>query len=743
MNFFKNLRVGTKLSLGFGVLLVLILSSSGMALYQSGRIGQQMDIMQTNNQKMSLLYAMRLANNTNQLNVRDMLLAQGDDAATAKAGVEQNRKAYRESWETLDAIPHDEAGTQAKQKIKDAQSAAVAMNDQIIDLATSGDREGAAALLYGPAEPLLNARPVAIAEAVQLQERRNAAGAAHVENAIATSRHTLTVFMVVALVLGGVLAWLITRSLVLPIRRAMGVSSAIAGGRFDEPVGPTSNDETGALLKSMDDMARRLRGFAAAQREMADKHDRGELDYRIDVSQLPGDFGQIAAGTNALVSSSNAVSEKIIDVVSRYAVGDLAGDMEDLPGQKARFTQAVARTKQNMAAINREIHALATAASEGDFSVRGNADAFDFEFKVMIQRLNSMMQVSDENLRQLSSLLQKIAAGDLTGRMEGRFQGVFATMRDDANATVGQLTTIIGNIQNAASSINTAASEIASGNSDLSRRTEQQAANLEETAASMEELTSTVRQNAEHAGQANTLSITAASVASEGGAVVRQVVDTMDDIQSSSKRIADIITVIDGIAFQTNILALNAAVEAARAGEQGRGFAVVASEVRTLAQRAAGAAKEIKELIETSVAKVETGADLVAKAGVTMEEIVTSVRSVTSIMAEISAASAEQSAGIEQVSQTIVQLDETTQQNAALVEEATAAARSMEDQAVSLSQAVARFTLAGSAMAAPVAASTAGAAGARGATVVSMDSLRSALARAAGPAPAGDVRGGF
>ena len=302
----------------------------------------------------------------------------------------------------------------------------------------------------------------------------------------------------------------------------------------------------------------------------------------------------------------------------------------------------------------------------------------------------------------VSGVLQSLSRGDLTARMEGDFHGVFARMRDDANATVAQLTDIVGRIQDASTSINTAAGEIASGNSDLSRRTEQQAANLEETAASMEELTSTVRQNAESARQANQLSIGAASVASQGGEVVGKVVTTMRDIEQSSKKIADIISVIDGIAFQTNILALNAAVEAARAGEQGRGFAVVASEVRTLAQRSANAAKEIKGLIETSVDKVADGSKLVNQAGATMGEIVASVQRVTDIMSEISAASQEQIAGIEQVNQTITQMDETTQQNAALVEEASAAARSMEEQAQALSESVSVFKL--HAHAAPVAA---------------------------------------
>ena len=309
----------------------------------------------------------------------------------------------------------------------------------------------------------------------------------------------------------------------------------------------------------------------------------------------------------------------------------------------------------------------------------------------MVSDLNRLMETADHSLSAVSTLLQAIASGDLTHRMEGDFRGVFATMSEDANATVAQLTDIVSRIQQASTAINTASTEIAAGNGDLSRRTEQQAANLEETAASMEELTSTVRQNAEHARQASELASGASRVAGQGGGVVGKVVETMGGIEASSRRIGDIISVIDGIAFQTNILALNAAVEAARAGDQGRGFAVVASEVRTLAQCSASAAKEIKGLIEDSVAKVAQGSALVDQAGQTMSEIVSSVERVSNVIGEISAASQEQASGIEQVNQAVSQMDETTQQNAALVEEATAAARSMEDQSVQLATAVAVF----------------------------------------------------
>ena len=284
-----------------------------------------------------------------------------------------------------------------------------------------------------------------------------------------------------------------------------------------------------------------------------------------------------------------------------------------------------------------------------------------------------------------------VAAGDLTQRIEVASQDETGQLMQAMKEMNESLARIVGQVRDGTEAIGVASREIATGNADLSSRTESQASSLEETASSMEELTGTVKQNAENARQANQLVASTAEIAAKGGTVVSEVVETMSSIKESSKKIADIIGVIDGIAFQTNILALNAAVEAARAGEQGRGFAVVASEVRSLAQRSAGAAKEIKALIEDSVSKVETGDRLVDEAGRTMGEIVTSVKRVTDIMSEIAAASHEQSAGIEQVNQAVGQMDEMTQQNAALVEEAAAAAESLREQAGKLAEAVSVF----------------------------------------------------
>jgi methyl-accepting chemotaxis protein len=342
-------------------------------------------------------------------------------------------------------------------------------------------------------------------------------------------------------------------------------------------------------------------------------------------------------------------------------------------------------------AIEAEVDALVEAASRGDFTrVIETAGKQGF-FKTLSDGLNRLMSTTEVGINDILRMLGAMARGDMTEKITRDYEGAFGQLKNDANATAEKLTDIISKIRQAAEMIRSGASEIAAGNADLSQRTEEQASSLEETAASMEEMTGTVKQSAENAKQANGLADEARKRAVSGGEVVERAVAAMSEINQASKRIADIIGVIDEIAFQTNLLALNAAVEAARAGEQGRGFAVVAGEVRNLAQRSAGAAKEIKELIRDSVSKVESGSHLVNESGATLREIVESVRRVSEMMREISDAAQEQTSGIEQVNTAVTQMDEMTQQNAALVEEATAAGETMASQANELAELIAYF----------------------------------------------------
>ncbi|MBD1582015.1 methyl-accepting chemotaxis protein [Pseudoalteromonas sp. S16_S37] len=337
--------------------------------------------------------------------------------------------------------------------------------------------------------------------------------------------------------------------------------------------------------------------------------------------------------------------------------------------------------RTNEVAIEKELNDLIASAGSGDLSSRLSEQGKDGFYLRLAKGLNELVGMVDDAVSDTAQMLDALANGNLTQRITGEYEGAFDKLKRDANSTADKLTEVINKISASAGLVASGAEEISQGNADLSQRTEEQASSLEETASSMEQMTSTVKQNADNAKVANGLAEETCDKAILGGEVVSRAVESMSAINESSKKIADIIGVIDEIAFQTNLLALNAAVEAARAGEQGRGFAVVAGEVRNLAQRSAGAAKEIKDLIRDSVGKVEDGTLLVNESGATLKDIVASVKRVTEMISDIAEASVEQSSGIEQVNKAVAQMDEMTQQNAALVEQASAAGESMAEQA--------------------------------------------------------------
>ena len=509
-----NLKIGTRLGGAFGLILTLMLGLAVIGVGSMQKTEDRLDgIVNNNVHKMELLNTMSESVHIVARVMRTLILLNDVPSMDREyKKIEDARQRYNTAFDTLQKMPVDEAGQAFRTKLKQEQLDTRALNDQVIVLARANKNEEALALLMKDAAPAAQKWQDTLKDDIDLQKQKNKKDLAAAQEAYATARLLMFGMTAVALALGGLLAWFVSRSITRPLHAAVKVAQTVASGDLRSRIDVTASDETGQLMQALKEMN----------------------------ASLVGIVGQVRQGTDTIA---------------------------------------------------------------------------------------------------------------------------------------------------------TASSQIAAGNQDLSSRTEQQASSLEETAASMEELTSTVKQNSENARQANQLAESASSVAVRGGTVVYQVVQTMDAINTTSRKIVDIIGVIDGIAFQTNILALNAAVEAARAGEQGRGFAVVAAEVRSLAQRSAAAAKEIKVLIDDSVDKVGNGSRQVDDAGKTMDEIVESVRRVTDIMAEITAASQEQTQGIEQVTQAITQMDQVTQQNAALVEEAAAAAASLQEQAGSLSQVVSVFRL--------------------------------------------------
>ena len=688
---FKNFSIGKRLAIGFGTLAALILVMGGFSILRMG--AAQTTVREiTDHEVPGIRDLGHLATGLAEYRVSERGLVSSyenpEKAAEYAGELAAGEVAYNKLADTYGKSLDTDSERKSFAEMKALSDLYFANRRNLIEGVKSGDlsaASGAGDLRQAAADSVGKQleEQIAVLNAMVLKQQAG----------YKANLWSISVLLLVALGLAVAGALLITRSIVRPLNEVMGAANAVARGDLDRPITVHERSELGTLANSMREMVAMLRSYVAGQQEIQTAHDAGAIDYMIPASQFPGVYGEMATGINALAQSHIDVKFKLVKIINEYARGDLSGDMERLPGLKGQLTAAADAFKNQTLAVNGQIKGLVDAAVAGDFSQRGEAEKFEFIYRDMIESLNTLMSSADQGLNEIGTLLSAVAEGDLGQRITVKLEGRFGEVSDDANRTVDKIADIVGQIRTGSDAINTAASEISSGNSDLAQRTEQQAANLEETAASMEELTSTVRQNAESARQANQLAIGAASVASQGGEVVGQVVTTMSAIQTSSKKIAEIISVIDGIAFQTNILALNAAVEAARAGEQGRGFAVVASEVRTLAQRSAAAAKEIKGLIEDSVERVADGSALVDKAGQTMGEIVASVQRVTDIMSEISAASQEQSAGIEQVNQTITQMDETTQQNAALVEEASAAARSMEEQAEQLVQTVAVFRL--------------------------------------------------
>jgi methyl-accepting chemotaxis protein len=495
----------------------------------------------------------------------------------------------------------------------------------VVDHIAKGDIEHARTLSHNDATPRFLALDDAVGKDVALQER---IARQEYDKGRTTAGTGVTVSLLAAaaaLVLGGLLAVYIVRSITRPLDTILGAMDRLAGGDLGVTItGQDRVDEVGDIAKAV----QVFKGAAMDKKRMEDD------------------------------------------------------------AETARQTQAHADAEQRASetAIVAEVTAVAQAAGQGDMDRRIDLSGKSGFLLTLCEGVNNLVQLTGIALRDVAGVLGAVAEGDLTRRITGDYAGLFGQLKGDVNATADKLFEMVSSINSSAAQIANASGEVAAGSHDLSQRSEEQASALEETAASMEELSATVKQNASSAQQANQLATSAREVATSGGQVVADAVAAMDRIETSSRKIGDIVGMIDEIAFQTNLLALNAAVEAARAGDAGKGFAVVAQEVRNLAQRSAQASREIKGLISESTGQVKTGADLVKGAGRTLEEILSSIKRVADIVSQISAASQEQSSGIDQISAAVSQMDEMTQQNAALVEESAAAANALEDQAGELNR---------------------------------------------------------
>ncbi len=502
------------------------------------------------------------------------------------------------------------------------------------------------------------------------------------------------VISLIALIVGVVLAYLISRAITGPISKLMSsILTVEKTANFEMRCGLESTDEIGKVGRAFDSLIKSMQDVITSANKSLAKVSAGDFSTKIEVDAV-GDLNSLKCGINSTIDNIKQTFTSLNAVMVALSQADYDRKIQDsnLGGEYRTCLESGIDAMNESGKAIKAINSVMGTVANGEFDKRIDID-LPGDLQILKDSINQSLQVVENGIEDITKITVSLSQGDLTQRVEADHPGQFGILKTALNSTMGNVGGVVSSISQAAGVVSSASNEIADGNTDMSKRTEEQASSLEETASSMEELTSTVQQNAENAGQANQLAKNAAVTAGEGGLIVSNAITAMDEITSSSDKIVDIIGVIDEIAFQTNLLALNASVEAARAGEQGRGFAVVATEVRNLAQRSATAAKEIKELIQDSVEKVKVGSELVDKSGQTLDEIVDVVKKVGDMISEIAAATQEQTAGIAQINQAITNMDDITQRNAALAEEASANSENLSAQATKMNQQVQFFNL--------------------------------------------------
>jgi len=681
--------VGTRLTLAFAAIIVVFagavaLSIDRMASFDAG-LSQITGAELT---KVETVDAWLLAIAESNRHTGNMLIL--DDKAKLQAEIDSFRELEAKRTQLADSMAKLVQSAEGKallQAAMDARAAVAPPEAEYLRQIEAGDFKAAKDTLLERLRPAQLGVFEALEKLGDHQNTKIRERAEVVSASYRSARLMLIMISLAAVAVACALAYLLTRAIKKPLNHAVEVLGEIEKGNYTSTVKVSSKDEIGQTLQGLERMQVALRERTDQEHAtaMENARIRTALD-RVSVGAMLADpEGKIIYVNDAAMAVFRNRAGEIRKQLPQFDVGRILGSSFDL------FHQIPSLQRNVLTGLT---SALTSDVNMGEASLRIIAnpvvDGSGKRVGTVVQWLDRTNEVAIEN--EVQAVVAKAIEGDLTARIrEESKEGFFKTLSVGVNRLLTNMADVVRSMGRAAAEVRTGSEEISRGNADLSQRTEEQASSLEETASSMEEMTSTVKNNADNAAQANQLATAAREQAERGGTVVGAAVAAMGEINASSKRIADIISVIDEIAFQTNLLALNAAVEAARAGEQGRGFAVVASEVRNLASRSAEAAKEIKTLIQDSVGKVTEGTRLVDESGKALGEIVVRVKKVTDVMAEIASSSREQASGIEQVNKAITMMDDVTQQNAALVEEASAAAQALTEQAANLTQLIARY----------------------------------------------------
>jgi methyl-accepting chemotaxis protein len=697
MNRFKNLQVATKLLVAFSLVLALIVALGSVAVFDFANMARNTQDI-TGNWMPSIARLGQINGYVANFRIQQLRIA------TARAP-EEAQSHLREAQGLLETIEPARreyekyiSGEEERALWKEYSAqwqAYLDLHARMLALAKDHKQSEALDLIGGEGKRLYDAAASALDRDLKLNTRGAEVATAASTSIYRTARLLVVAVVIAAMVLSGIIALGLSRSIRAPLERIITVFRSMASGKLDNPIDTSRHDEIGLVLRGLDDMQNEMRKLVAENRGQLEAIGKAQAVIEFDLE------GNVTCANHNFLQTLGYSLEEIRGRHHSLFVtpADHASDGYRQFWEKLRRGEYDKGRYMRLGKNHREVWI--------DASYNPILDAEGKPYKVVKYANDVTAQVlaarqMDQAVTQTQAVVKAATEGNLMVRVaSGEMTGDLRKMSESINALLANMADIVGKVKQASEEVYRGAEEISQGNINLSQRTEEQASSLEETASSMEQMTSTVKQNADNAAQASQLAMAARDQAEKGGTITGRAVHAMAEINEASRKIAAIIGVIDDIAFQTNLLALNAAVEAARAGEQGRGFAVVASEVRSLAGRSATAAKEIKDLIQDSVKKVGDGSVLVTQSGETLGVIVNSVKKVSDIVAEIAAASREQSGGIDQVNKAVTQMDQMTQQNAALVEQATAASQSVTDQARTLNSVIAVYHLEESAEPAP------------------------------------------
>ena len=687
----SNINVGKRLAVGFGLLLVACGVVGFIGWERITQLDDALKDLATNEWKTAKA-AMEIESiqRANYGKSGELLLAKPDTVDWVVGEIDDNKAEISKHFDVLEKLVDTPEAKAIFAKMTEGRKKYVTQLGVMAEHVKAGRRAEAVLVYQTDAMEALDACLTADDDLVKFQDKSFDAAFAESTSMADRARKVIIGTVLVALFAGIAFAIVLARSIVRPLRSAMDVAQAIGAGKLDNQIDTGARDETGRLLESLDAMQSSLRA-----------RDEKDADFRGQIAAIGASQAVIEFDLDGTVRS---VNDNFAQVMG-YTSGEVRGKHHSTfvepshsgSAEYRAFWAKLGRGEPDNGRYKRIAKGGREVWLQASYNPILDTNGRPFKVVKYASDVTAQMQAAQQlelTVKQTQIAVKAATEGDLTARIPlSNKTGDLEALCKGVNSMLEATAALVKQVKAAASEVQSGAQEISKGNMNLSQRTEEQASSLEETASSMEEMTSTVKATADNAGQANQLAMAARQQAEKGGAVVSSAVAAMGGINAASKKIADIIGVIDEIAFQTNLLALNAAVEAARAGEQGRGFAVVATEVRNLAGRSATAAKEIKALIQDSVAKVDEGSKLVDESGHTLEEIVNAVKKVTDIVAEIAAASREQSSGIEQVNKAVMQMDQTTQQNAALVEEASAASQAIVEQAQALNGMIARYNV--------------------------------------------------